>query len=288
MGTEISIMVRSNQDPNKDIEAGFAIFRSYEQEFSRFHPDSVLSLLNMKKAAVPSPRFLKIMNLCDRIYLETGGIFNPLINLCHIGYTSSFETSEFVPTDEVLDTDWKRVSISPENITIWKNQYLDLGGIVKGYSVDDVRDYLLGRWYTDFIVNAGGDIYLAGIDNDGPWKVGIDNPKDPSEILATLEIRDGSISTSGTYKRKWQVGWVQHHHIIDPRDDSNPSEIISISIIGQHTWMTDVYATVGLIKGVDEAIPWLESRWLAGVIVSESWKIYTTKRLDSYSPAFFI
>lgn len=71
MGTEISITIRSDRDVSGDIEAGLEIFRSFEREFSRFLPDSALSLLNTSKSIVPSSRFLRVMNLSTRIYHET-------------------------------------------------------------------------------------------------------------------------------------------------------------------------------------------------------------------------
>ncbi len=287
MGTEISITIRSDRDVSGDIEAGLEIFRSFEREFSRFLPDSALSLLNTSKSIVPSSRFLRVMNLSTRIYHETWGIFNPLIDLRRIGYRESFEREKGILEDEEIDTDWKNIFISSEKITLWNHQYIDLWGIVKWYSVDEVRDYLFVSWYTDFIINAWWDIYLAGRDADNTWKVGIDNPAKPSEILATLDIEDASISTSGTYKRKWQLEWKEYHHILDPRTRENPSEIVSISVIGSHTWMTDVYATVALIMGIERAIPWLESRQLSAIIVSKEWKISTTKGLERYSPCFF-
>lgn len=71
MGTEISITIRSDRNPENDIESGLDIFRSFEREFSRFRPDSSLSILNESKSIIPSSRFLKIMNLATRIHEET-------------------------------------------------------------------------------------------------------------------------------------------------------------------------------------------------------------------------
>lgn len=286
MGTDISITLRSERDSSADIEAGFEIFRSFEREFSRFLPDSALSFLNTSGSIIPSPRFFKIMELSTRIHDETWWIFNPLVDVRRIGYTGKFRDNVFVMTDSGGDTDWKKIALSREKITLGEGQYLDLGGIVKGYSVDEVRDYLFVAWYTDFIINAGGDIYLAGRDIDR-WRVGIDNPKNPSEILATLELENMAIATSGTYKRKWEIEWKKYHHILDPRTMANPSEIMSISIIGSHTWMTDVYATVGLIMWIEWVLSWLESRRLNAIIISNTWEIFTTQWLENYSPVFF-
>lgn len=39
--------------------------------------------------------------------------------------------NNFVSLDEGGDTDWKNISISTDSISLGKDQYLDLGGIVK-------------------------------------------------------------------------------------------------------------------------------------------------------------
>lgn len=91
MGTSISITIRSDRDVGDDMEASFAVFRSYEEEFSRFRPDSALSQLNQSKKIIPSVRFLQILELCDRLHDETAGVFNPLVSLRHLGYSESFE-----------------------------------------------------------------------------------------------------------------------------------------------------------------------------------------------------
>lgn len=118
MGTTITLTVRSDRDVTVDIEAAFQIFRAYEVEFSRFLPHSDLSILNREKNLVPSSRFLKIMTLSDRLFHETGGIFNPLIDLRQIGYSESFEKGIFESIHGEADTDWEKVFLSPESINL--------------------------------------------------------------------------------------------------------------------------------------------------------------------------
>jgi thiamine biosynthesis lipoprotein len=58
-----------------------------------------------------------------------------------------------------------------------------------------------------------------------------------------LEIKDKSISTSGTYKRKWELSNEKYHHILTPETNTNNNEIISITLISDKCFISDSYAT---------------------------------------------
>jgi len=57
MGSEITLSIFSDRNPQKELSEGFGIIASLECEFSRFLPDSALSLLNEKKTLLVSARF---------------------------------------------------------------------------------------------------------------------------------------------------------------------------------------------------------------------------------------
>jgi thiamine biosynthesis lipoprotein len=54
---------------------------------------------------------------------------------------------------------------------------ITLGGIAKGYAVDNCVALLKGQGFTDFMVQAGGDMYIAGKKGSEPWVVGIRDPR---------------------------------------------------------------------------------------------------------------
>ena len=90
-------------------------------------------------------------------------------------------------------------------VSIGEHQYLDLGGIAKGYAVDMAAAILLAFGYDNFFVNAGGDIYAHGLNEPGQaWTIGIENPF--SLVVDTsICLKNTAIATSGRYKRKWTI-----------------------------------------------------------------------------------
>jgi len=79
--------------------------------------------------------------------------------------------------------------------------------------------------------------------------VGIDHPYSDT-LLATLQIEDTSLSTSGTYKRNWKIAKNKYHHIINPYSSKTPEEVVSLSIIASDCTTTDALATACIAMGL--------------------------------------
>src|SRR5574341_275185 len=94
---------------------------------------------------------------------------------------------------------------------------IDLGGIAKGYSVDQAVVTLRDWGVTQAFVAAGGDLYAMGeSDHGGPWDVGIRDPKNPDRVMASFPLSDGAVATSGDYFRYFDYQGRRYHHILDP------------------------------------------------------------------------
>ncbi len=123
---------------------------------------------------------------------------------------------------------------------------MHLGGIGKGYAVDHAVAILRASGLDDFMVQAGGDLFVAGQPGDGPWRLGIQDPRGaPNESFATLELRDRTFSTSGDYERFFIQDGQRYHHILDPATGEPARACISVTIVATTATMAD-----GLSKGV--------------------------------------
>ncbi len=60
---------------------------------------------------------------------------------------------------------------------------LDLGGIAKGYIVDQAMVWLNGRGLRDVLINAGGDIRASGTAESPPWRIGVQDPFEKGRLL---------------------------------------------------------------------------------------------------------
>ena len=96
---------------------------------------------------------------------------------------------------------------------------IGLGGIAKGYAVDRCAAVLRGEGLTDFMVQAGGDLYVAGSKGPANWMVG--RARSARRRRATssraMPIKDHAFSTAGDYERSFVLDGKRYHHIIDPK-----------------------------------------------------------------------
>lgn len=96
--------------------------------------------------------------------------------------------------------------------------HLDLGGIAKGYAVDQAVATLRDWGITQALVNAGGDLYALGESERGePWRIGVRDPWDPARLMAVIPLADRAVATSGDYFRYFEYRGRRYHHLLDPQ-----------------------------------------------------------------------
>ncbi len=86
-------------------------------------------------------------------------------------------------------------------ITLLEPLMLDLGAVAKGLAIDLAAREL--RPIANFAIDAGGDLYLGGCNEEGvPWRVGIRHPRREGELIETLHVSNIAVCTSGDYERR--------------------------------------------------------------------------------------
>ena len=126
---------------------------------------------------------------------------------------------------------------------ISRNGHLDPSGYVKGWAIQKAANLLAQRGFTNYYVEAGGDIQVAGKNSDHePWSIGIRNPFNLTEIIKRLSLSNGGIATSGTSARG--------QHIYNPHNpDQEITDIVSVTVIGPKIVDADRYATAAFAMG---------------------------------------
>lgn len=139
---------------------------------------------------------------------------------------------------------------------------IDLGGIAKGYAVDNAVAILQAAGVTHAIVTAGGDSRLIGDHQGRPWMLGIKHPRGEESVI-TLPLADSAVSTSGDYERYFIEDGVRFHHIIDPAKGDSARELLSVTILADHSIDADALSTTVFVLGPQKGLKLVNS--LAGV-----------------------
>lgn len=187
----------------------------YEQKYSRFLPDSQISILNRERSLTnPSPELVHLLEYGKRLYLRSDTHFNLLTG--HIleskGYDAdyTFNASGLTETAGNPITD---LQISRELIELTHGN-IDLGGFGKGYLIDLITAELRQNLQLEqFLINGGGDMY-ATHNNGEPITIFLEHPKKPGVSIASTTLYNQGFAASSPHKRVWKNDTGTHHHII--------------------------------------------------------------------------
>lgn len=256
MGTRIRLYFKGEQAPRRISEA-CAMLRHYEQVFSANHDQSSLYALKNtanKQPVVVEPDLYELIKIGRDHSVESDSFLNiaigPLIKLWRVGFKearvpSQAEINQVLdrlnPADIILNDEQQSVFFAKQGLEI------DLGAIAKGYFSDKVMAFFKEKNPVSAMIDIGGNLLVYG---ESPkqhpeWTVGIQNPFLPrGNCVATVNIRNQSVVTSGIYERTFEHNGKKYHHIFDscsgyPVDNN----LASLTIISDKSLDCDVYTT---------------------------------------------
>ncbi len=119
---------------------------------------------------------------------------------------------------------------------------VDLGGVIKEYSVDEAAKKVRQFGIKSAIVNFGGDIHTVGNKPNGKnFAIGVKNPKNPKENLVVVNLKNQALTTSASYERSVNIENKSFSHIIGVNPQK--TDILSATIIADSTLKCGVYST---------------------------------------------
>ena len=129
---------------------------------------------------------------------------------------------------------------------------LDPSGVVKGWAVQRAAAAFAALPETDVCLSAGGDLVCRTVVPGSPgWRIGIEDPRDPSRTVAVVPVRNGAVATSGAARRG--------AHIDDPRTGGTPTYFASVTVVAPDLTDADIEATTAFVLGAG-AEEWLGAR----------------------------
>ena len=153
---------------------------------------------------------------------------------------------------------WRDVVIDRATRTVKlrrKGMRIGLGGIAKGYAVDRASAVLRNWGLRDYMVQAGGDLYVSGQKGNASWMVGIRDPRGGArDIVAKMPIKDHAFSTAGDYERAFVLGGKRYHHIIDPKTGFPATASRAVTILAPNAFIADALDDAVFILGPDKGL----------------------------------
>jgi FAD:protein FMN transferase len=136
---------------------------------------------------------------------------------------------------------------------------LDLGGIAKGYAVDEALRAIQKRGIARVMVEAGGNIGLGDPPPDRTgWRIGIAPPDAHSPARQYLSLAHTAISTSGDLWQYAVINGVRYSHLVNPRTGMALTDHSSVTVVGPDGLSTDGLSSAVAILGPEKGLKLIE------------------------------
>ncbi|MCI8955832.1 MAG: FAD:protein FMN transferase [Eubacterium sp.] len=296
----ITIYSSKQKDEAKTIDACFNLCDQFENLFDKHNTDSDIYKINSntlngtrtKKTASNnikvSPETLELIKQTKYYSKLSKGAFDitisPIVDLWDINNNPHIpEKKEILKTLKYVD--YKDITIKDNTIKLsHKNQALDLGGIAKGYAVDQIKKLLLANKITSAVINFGGNILTIGSNNGKDFNIGIIKPfgENANDYSAKLKIKDMSVVTSGIYERYFKKDNKIYHHILNPKT-GYPVEnnLYSVTIISKNSIDGDALSTSAFVIGLSKGLSLINSLDNTyAVFITKDYKLHLSDGLN--------
>jgi FAD:protein FMN transferase len=261
----------------------FAEFARLEQLMSTWISDSDVSRIN-RAAGVErvhvSAEVREVLKTARQMSEWTGGKFDVTFGALSGLWKFDHDQDNVIPDIQevrrrVALIDYRAIQLDEAAGTVFlprRGMSIHLGGIGKGYAIDRGAAILRARGLRDFMIQSGGDMYVAGNKDGRPWRLAIQDPRGaPNTALAELALSDGTFSTSGDYERYFLKNGRRYHHILDPATGEPARGTRSVTIVSNRAVFADGLSTGVFVMGPDAGMNLIERLpEVEGVIVSDT------------------
>jgi thiamine biosynthesis lipoprotein len=265
MATEFAVVLpgQSGQHAESALNALEAL-DEIESQLSVYRPDSEINKINAMAgtAAVRvSEDVFEILNRAKQIYRITSGAFDitagPLIECW--GFMKRRgrkptereikETLQLVSSESLhLDQNGKTAFLEHPGMKI------NLGGIGKGFAIDRIANRLDKAGVATYLIHGGKSTVRVKtspeVEHDWEWRIGIEHPIRPDIRLTEMQIRNGSVATSGSGKQFFHYHGKRLGHVIDPRNGFPSDTMLAITVQTTTATDADAFSTACYVLGL--------------------------------------
>lgn len=259
MDTFFEINVPKETKNKEDVvESVKKLVFSIDSKLNRYNPDSEISKINkygFKQNVKVSPETIEVLKRAIYYGDISEGFFDitfePLQNLY------GFDTQNFkVPHKNEIEkaknfVNYKYIFIDDNSLSVRllkENVIINLSGLIKGYTLDKVSEFLLEKKIINHYLNFGGNILVNGVERK---KIGIMNPR-KDNILFHVYLENSSISTSADYQQFFEKNGKRFTHIVNPKDGNVSFPRQAVVAIAKKGIDADFLSTTIFISGFEE------------------------------------
>jgi FAD:protein FMN transferase len=253
---EVRLAGGSPQQLREAAQAASLEVRRIEHKYSRYRADSIVSRISAAAgSAAPcevDDETAQLLGFAAQLFDSSGGLFDITSGVLRRAW--DFRARQVPDAADVQallgSVGWSKVEWSGRALRLPEpGMEIDFGGFGKEYAADRAHAVLAARGLRHGYVNLGGDIRVLGAQPDGsPWRIGIQHPRDADRLIASLDVSEGALATSGDYERFFECGGRRYCHILDPHSGWPVDAWQSISVFAPVCVAAGAMSTIAMLK----------------------------------------
>lgn len=285
-----SVWAEDSISANKFLNAGINEVIRIEYEISDWIPDTAVSKINTlagKKAVQVSTEVFHLFERALDYSRWSGGLFD--ITYAGMERIWKFDGSmENMPTPKQIQNSLKNVGyaqliLDPINQTIFLQKQgakVSFGSIGKSYAAEMAAQAMQSTGAKNGMVDASGDVKTWGQPSPKEkfWRIGVQNPFYPNQIIEVKKLRDEAVVTSGDYEKFALINGKRYGHIINPKNGMPAQGIVSVTVQGPNAEVANFLSTTCMLMSPKDISVWMKKlpipKGYQILLITEKGKLY--------------
>lgn len=286
---DISIVDKDSLSAEQNIDIVIGEITRIENLISDWKPDSQVSEVNQNAGIKPIKVDREVFELAQRAIklseITNGGFDVSFAALDRIwkfdGSMTEMPSAEAIKKS-VEKVGYKNIILDSTASTIFlklKGMKIGFGALGEGYATDKCRAMMIAKGVQAGIINGSGDMSTWGKQPNGKdWKIGITNPFMPEKILAAVPLKEGAVTTSGSYEKFVVFNGKRYSHIINPATGYPATGLCSVTVFGPNAETANGLSTSMMVLGQKEGLLLLQKfPEYSCVMITDKGKIVKSK-----------
>lgn len=295
-GTYIKIIIYDESLDKAKLasEKAFQEIERIDSKFNSKYEGSIIDMLNKssKKEVNLDAEGTEIFNEVEKMYILSNKKYDitigPLLKLW--GFTDEMIDSLTLKVPKKEEIEFTKHFIGYDKVKKINNKLIiespvkeiDTGSFLKGYALSQAKKLLLKEGIKSAFITSISSIDLIGSKPlDKPWKIGLQNPENPSELLGIVALKNKALGVSGDYQTYVEIDGEMYHHIIDKESGYPIRDKKMVAVVCNDAFLADLYSTTFFLMPIDKVMEYVESQKdLEVMIVDKDMNIVTSKNFE--------
>lgn len=257
MGSACEVVLAASTAPEAEAMAKAAIDEvlRIERKYSRYTSNSFVAQINQQAgqgAVACDAETWSLFQFASQLFEKSEGLFDITSGVLRQAW--DFKQPRLPSAEQLANLlpliEWQQVVLKDQTIALpIKGMEVDLGGFGKEYAADRAAQLLKEKGVTHGYVNLAGDMRFLGPKPHGePWMIGIQDPRHPDQVIATLPMSQGGLATSGDYERYFELDGQRYCHVLHPQTGWPVKYWRTVSVTAPLTVLAGCTTTMAMLK----------------------------------------